>query len=52
MVLSSNPQLYKHIWPDKEDEGIEWIVPESQEEMQDLIAELEGQWEDEVSLTE
>jgi len=52
MVLANNPQLYRHIWPDDEDREIEWIVPESEEEVQNLIAELEGRFSDEASLSE
>lgn len=50
MVLANNPQLYKHIWPDSDDSEIEWITPESDEEVQNLIALLEQDFASEESL--
>jgi hypothetical protein len=49
LVLSNNPQLYQHIWPD-EDEGVEWRTPQSEEEIEALISEIESNLTNETSL--
>jgi hypothetical protein len=41
-VLTGNPQLYKHLWPDNQDQDIQWVTPQSQEEVEDLVSYLEG----------
>jgi hypothetical protein len=41
-VLAGNPQLYEHLWPKEEDENIEWITPQSVEEVEDIVSYLES----------
>jgi len=41
MVLAGNPQLYQHIWPDDPNEDIEWLVPQSEEELEAILSQLD-----------
>lgn len=50
-VLANNPQLYNHIWPDNETANVEWLTPQSEEEIQAIIEQLERDLGSEQSLT-
>lgn len=41
MVLANNPQLYKAVWPDDTDQDVEWLTPQSQEEIDAILEQLE-----------
>lgn len=44
-MVAVNPALYKAIYKDEEtvpDEEIDWLTPRSQEEMDLIVAQLEG----------
>lgn len=53
IVLAGNPQLYEHLWPETQDENIQWVTPQSVEEVEDIVGYLEslGGTEEKVSET-
>lgn len=42
VLAGMNPQLYTHIWPNEEEGKIEWLRPQSEEELEDILRLLES----------
>lgn len=43
VLAGTNPQLFNHIWPEGADDGeIEWLRPQSQDELDDILKLLES----------